>query len=211
MLFISRHDGMNFYGVVDTDDGVEEVIPRNKIVQLVGDTGIEIKGADRLPDTKWVVDTHPYQDPSTMTQLQIKTKLMKFTEVKTFGNLITSIVFDYRNIREPVSIRLSDFGSSCADCILWENTQPCRHVATLIIDDKIDIGKFTFRRDESVKSLGPNGYGVVFDFREIANRKRAHDLYWQLRGNDGHRCFSYIVDNEKRYTTFKSMFSGGVQ
>ena len=206
MLYVSRHDGINFYGVADTEDGSEEIVTRSKLIKCVEELGMVIHGADFLPYAKRVADTVPYQPKETMTQLQMKTKLVKFTEVKVYKNMVTSIHYRHKEIREPVTLRLSDYGSECADCILWENDQALRHVITILLDDKIKVGKFTFRRDEAVRSLGPNGYGVKFDLTGVTDYAEAEALYRQFRAQDGAKCLSYIIDSPERTKQIRKFF-----
>ena len=206
MLYVSRHDGINFYGVVDTDDDVEEVITRSKLVQCIEQDGLRIAGAEYTEIINRVGDIHPYQVPSEMTQLQMKTNLVKFTEVRVYKDMVTSIHIKHKSIKEPVTIRLSDFGSRCGDCILWENDQAMRHVLTIQLDDKIQIGKFTFRRDEDVRSLGPHGYGVKFDMTGITDYQTAENIYRQFRAQDGPKCLSYTIDSPERIKKIREYF-----
>lgn len=206
MLYVSRHFGMHFYGVVDTDDDTEEIVTRSRLVQCVEEDGLTIRGADLIAGGKRVGETRPCQVLSEMTQLQIKTDLMKFTEVKTFKTYITSIHWRHKEINTPVTIRLSDFGSKCADCILWENDVCKRHVITLVLDDKVEYSDQVFRRDESINILGPHGLGVVFDMRDVHNPETAEWLYKHLHHQDGFRCLDYIIDSDSRKKYMRSVF-----
>lgn len=206
MLYVSRHDGINFYWVVDTDDGTEEIVSRNRLAYYVEDLGVRIHGAEMLPYSKRVAEVLPYQPSEIMTQLQVKTNLVKFTEVTTYKSMVTGIHYRHKEIKGPVTIRLSDFGNECADCILWGNAQVHCHVLTIQLDDKIKIGKFTFRREEDILSLGPHGYGVKFDMTGVTSYEEAELIYRQFRVQDGPKCLEYVIDSPERIKKIRAYF-----
>ena len=59
MLFVSRRLPSQCFGVVDTDDGVETIVPIDELGSIVGDFGIDVKGVsiDTFPNgTKYVCE-----------------------------------------------------------------------------------------------------------------------------------------------------------
>lgn len=186
MLYISRCIDFSKYGVVDTDDGVEEVVGLMDIIKMVRDTHIDIKGVVSDPD---IICSdfgpgmiRPYQPAETMTALQAKTNLLSHVCVKTYGTMITSVCWRVDELREPVRIRLSDFGSSCADCILRENLLLGSKTVILVLDDKLSVTPKTFRLGRLMPSAVDikEGIGVVFDMHEVRNKRLASRIYFSL-------------------------------
>lgn len=181
MLFISRYirdvDSIN-YGLVDTETGVEEIADWSRIWRLVIKQNKAISGVDIVGNT---VVMSVYQEPSTATLTQVKLKMLRHVDVKTYKNMITSIKWDIHKIKSPVRIRLSDFGTICADYTMFENEGHSDGLKVIIIfDDKIKFNK-TFFDISHVSNL--TYHGVAFDFCELDDENAAKaytHLYTQV-------------------------------
>lgn len=212
MLFISRRVGLHYCGVVDTDDGVEEVAFVHKVKEAVALRQIEVKGIDTLVElgdgVKFDPFKHtilsrlyPYQPVETMSRLQTKMNILKHVEVTTYGDMITNIFWDSKHITEPVVVRLRDFGSHVADCVLFDNPCTVGHKITIVFDDGIKLEHFSFRRPEQWATLGvaPDGLGMKFDLRNIKDFAYAKSVHDHLVNQDGQaNAFKYIIDHSER-------------
>lgn len=169
MLFVSRCVGREDYAVYDTEDGTEEIISYKALLKLVHHKPVDIKGISYSSGGA-VRGIKVYQHPDYITGSQSKLSLLHSVQILTFKNIITGIRWDASRIQEPVSIRLSDFGSCCADRLLWGNLRAGRHVLTLILDDKLKISKNVFSHPGYTNiSSKKKAYGVVFDLRQLTN------------------------------------------
>ena len=204
MLFISRRVGLDCFGVVDTDDGVEEVVNKDDIAENVTRYKLDIKGVKEVGTLGIAVDIEPYQDVATMTRLQTKTSMLSKVDVTVYDKYITSI--RWHTIDEPATIRLSDFGERCEDCILVGNTLQGEHNITLVFDDKLkSITPHTLTVEGWSTSLGKDGRGVVVDLRELTNETIVEDVYRSLLFRSSWRLrfipegsFDAIIDSEWR-------------
>lgn len=185
MLFVSRHIGISGYGVVDTDDGSEEVVTSSEAAYYTEVLGLDIKGVARRHDSN-AVSLEPYQSVETMTPLQVKTNLINHVDVRTFGSAITLLTFREEEITSPVTVRLSDFGDTLEDCILSENKCSGSYKIILIIDDGIKslteqslrMGMYGWGAE--LGGLGEDGLGVVIDIRELSDDDLAFKVYEQV-------------------------------
>lgn len=202
MLFISRIAGLGIYGVVDTDDGVEEVVDEVALWEAKSQLGLDIRGVSEVDET--TVIALPYQDTSTMTLLQTKTSVLHKVDVKVYNGYITSII--WHEITEPVYLRLSDFGDRCESCILYGNKAPGWVNMFLILDDKIkSISEHTFTIEGWSTAVGKDGRGVSIDVRECTNEVLVDMVYRSLMYRSGWKLrfvplelFDSIIDNPVR-------------
>lgn len=174
MLYISRRIGNFSYGVVDTEDGVEEKVRHKDLVDLSQDYRIKIEGFN--PATE---EIRVYQPADTMSQLQLKTKMLRHVEVCVYRNMITSIRWKRDEVKQPVKLRLSDYAKVCADKILAENQFSGCHKLTLVFDGSLEFqaDAFWLGRDMSQSFAGVSGYGVLFDLRELKRDNMAWLVY----------------------------------
>ena len=187
MLFLSRFVGQNLYGVVDTDDGQEDIIPRKVLVEAVGDHNIEIAGVVSAVTTdgyNLIRSILPYQTNESLTPLQAKTHLIHNVEVKLYHNMIVNVLWHCDKIMSPVAVRLSDFGSVCADRILFGNTDSAVGKVRFLLDDSIGFSDYTFMTP--VKLLGGHcGLGVTLDLHDMCDdhAQAVYDLLPQSMSN----------------------------
>lgn len=177
MLFISRYvrnvDSIN-YGLVDTETGDEEIADWSRIWRLTIKHGVPIAGVSIVNNT---VVMNVYQEPATVTLAQIKLKMLRHVDIKTYNGMITSIKWDINMIKSPVHVRLSDFGAKCADYCMYENEGHADGLKVVIIfDNKVTFNK-TFFDISHVSNL--TYHGVAFDFYEL-NDENAAKAYTYL-------------------------------
>ena len=200
MLYISRFAGRYCYGVVDTDDGTEEVVAGYDVIDVVTHLGLNILGAhiDPQSTSQPTVDSIlPWHDVSTMTALQVKTNLLQHVEIFTYGDIIANVRFRASDITIPQTIRLSDFGGVCGDRMLYGNRPAGEHKLTLILDDKLSFSKHTFQKP--IGSLGKRGLGVVFDLRSLHSESNAETVYRALMKGPGNlEIMDSIIDSKER-------------
>lgn len=214
MLFISRRIGYGNYGIVDTDDGVEEIAGVGMIARAIT-SGVEIQGVTVVVvahsmQGALVDDIRPYQLPSELTQLQAKVNLLKKVEVTTYHSAITSIRLRSKEIQEPVVLRLSDFGNRCMDCVLQGNIRSGQHKLTLILDNKIELEDIAFclPSSDNGSSVGVHGVGVKFDVREVRYNRVVENVYRAVYAGNSLELWDTIIDSERRKARMLRMFNG---
>ena len=214
MLFVSRYIGYGNYGVVDTDDGTEEIAGIGMIIRAAR-SGVDIKGVitSGVPGASGgalVDDVVPYQLPDELTQLQMKTNLLRGVNVTTYHSAITSIRLRQHEIKEPVIFRLSDFGNRCMDCVLQGNMRYGQHKLTLILDNKVELEDIAFCLSSADRgsSVGVNGVGVKFDVREVRYNRIVENVYRAVYAGNSLELWDTIIDSERRKTRMLRMFQG---
>lgn len=210
MLYISRFVGLQKYGVVDTDDGVEEVCDMSDLFDAVCKHELDIAGI--VPDRYWGSTgvnsaltrqftertISVYQPNDTMSQLQVKTKVLKKISVLIYNGVLVSLTWNPKELTEPVTLRLSDFSKSLGDCFLARNSFSGQHHVTLILDDSLEFTEYSFRRrhygglTESFSSIG-----VLFDMRELSDQV-AEKIYASLYEECTSDNIYHIIDSDER-------------
>lgn len=203
MLYISRRVGGSKYAIVDTDDNTEEVISLRDLGQIL-DLGLEVKGVEvietfrRNGQDRIRVKIDVYQNAAYATTRQAKLNVLKGVEIKTSGNIVTSISLRDKELAADTVIRLSDFGSECADCIFVRSGFRNTPTLTVILDDKIKLKS---------KSLDMACYaGIHFDLTEVTNPKVVQYAYHEwLSGHGSLTLAQYITDNKERYEYWEAV------
>lgn len=191
MLYISRFVGKDSYGVADSDTGVETVVNLVALRKAVLDKGLDIKGVvvtkhstvSWAEPTNWVREDNisVYQPPNTVTSRQIKLQTLRGIEIKTFGSMITAMTWNNSAITTPVTIRLSDFGTSCGDFILYDVRETYGTKVKLVLDDSIEITPDTFNlRFYEDMFVSMEKIGLILDIHELsdANAQKIYDCLW---------------------------------
>lgn len=206
MLFISRHIEFDYIGVFDTDDGVEQKVTQKDIVDAVNVPGIVIQGVKTHYNPEFSMITtpevKPYQSPDTVNPMQSKLSLLRHVDLTMWGTMVTRMVIRHKEIKEPVTIRLSDFCTSCADLILKGNMPLAhKHTVTLVLDDKVQFSGMTFLLlpyQDKLVSVGVQGVGVVFDVREMTDDAAVEKIYRAILNGDSREIASSIIDTDER-------------
>lgn len=202
MLYISRRIGANKVGVVDTDDGVEQIISLyqfgSSMYKKLGVRGCTFTGGYQSGAI-----VLPYQPDETRSPVQLKARLLTGVDIKVYNDIVTNINLS-TVLNPPVTIRLSDFGSKCSDCLLFGNGENIgRHIITLVFDDKISVGEDVFRHDIDVVSNGVQGIGAKFDLCEAEDVSK---IYSGLIRFNGWQILSSVIDRKERFDSMVRMY-----
>lgn len=212
MLYISRYVRDISYGVVDTDDFNETIVPEDVVHDAVLKAGLTIGGVSKVGYVQFgdysICEIFPYQPPETFSQLQIKTNLIKHTSVLVWKNIITSVRWRANEIKEPVSIRLSDFGRVLGDRFLCGNSQTDSHKITIILDDKLEFERNSFWRPMALDESA----GIKFDIRELTRESAAELFYLRWVVHDGsdsrNKRVRAVIDSDDRKNSMMRRFCG---
>lgn len=212
MLFLSRYYGLDKYGVVDTDDGVEEFVDRQMLIKACI-IGVEIEGSDVHRSTVsagafMLTGAAPWQDIKSLTPLQVKTKMILKVDVVTYNGMITNILWEPDEIMEPVTLRLSDFAGIVADRVFFGNAPCAMHKITVILDDKLELLERALLKPNL--SLGVDGLGIIFDLRDIKSEQLARRAYRQLfyKAYDMSIDRSIIDDEDRKHRIVIDILNG---
>lgn len=160
MYYISRVVTRGRYGVVDTDDGKESIMSTSEIKKAVIELGFQIAGVT-VKSTRqgWTLEKIvAYQPPKSVSTKQVKAKVMQGVDVSKNGDVVVGISVTPRTI-QPLSIRLSDFGTQYGKYVLKDRTITGNVI--FVLDDSLKINQLTFR----------DWYGnVSMDFREVTKQ-----------------------------------------
>lgn len=193
MLFISRRSGTSGICVYDTDDNTEERVEFWELLEMINEYKLEVQLSKYPADGMFVVGSLiPYQVPSETSPAALKLRMMYGIEVTTFRGSITGVRVPWE-FSGDVTIRLSDYGNSCEDCIMWGFRSVDDGKVTVILDDKITYSKHTL--SEQAEVLSDHSY--MYDFRELSDNT-ALELYNQLYAVDSGRIFRSIIDHKER-------------
>lgn len=195
MLYVSRSFGSSCYGVVDTDDDVEETVEWVELCNAVLKHGLDIKGVQLGHNAigAFVSSVIPYQDIRYYSQAQVKAKTLLGVDVRTYKGEITRIVADGNITPDCVRIRLSEFGNRITRStgIHWFNNE-YRKKLILVLDDNIDIVDLT-------PSLCITG--VTFDVSDITDEEFVTFCYKEMMAMVsvmGIDWSAYLMDSPER-------------
>lgn len=209
MYYVSRRYGTNKFGVTDTEDGVEEMFTYQELKEAVVDLGIDIKGVEvftrctRQGQRRSISGISVYQLEDTVQTKQIKLHVLTGVDVKTAGDEIVGISWSNPDERKPYSLRLSNYGKSCANYIfsdIKEYRWGLASFLTIILDDKIEVTSKTFKRCA--------GFGVIVDLREVTNEKTVKAVYSEMiseRYMSSTRLPNHVIDNEERLNYWRAV------
>lgn len=209
MLYVSRLVGYTHLGVVDTKTGREEIYDRETIANAITKRNTFIEGAT-VEKRFGVYDVAsvpiPYQLPETVTPLQVKMNMVGGIDIRVYNGIISRFLIRTEEIKTPVRVRLSDFGDSVADYVLFGNQAAYNQVMEVILDDKIkSVTSKSFRVDVGVLSAA--SLGVVFDLRELSDDSIAENIYCALAA-DYCKPSVAITDNLERMAHMMALYGG---
>ena len=203
MLYISRCFDGNKFGVVDTDDYVEEVVSWMDLYSAVIETGLDIKGVQLGLNSsgKFISVALPYQDPKFCSTLQVKTRTLLGVDITVYRDEITRIVVDGTVAIKDTRIRLSDFGTriSSHSTISWKSNHN-RSKLILVVTDNVDIGGLAPSMcitdvviDVSEVSDGPV---VTYMYKELIDLLHVLDIDWN----------EYMIDRPGRDDIWRCVY-----
>ena len=208
MLFISRRVGPESFGVVDTDDDVEEVVDWGRLMHACSDCDLEIKGVSVFHESgrTAIENVEPYQPEDTVTLKQLKTAVLNHVRITVYRGSITAIHWCQNDMKSPVTIRPSDFGHSASDYCLLCSEFCNEHVITIVLDDKLE---FTSRSFAVFKPffVGIEGLGAKFDLRELSDDAKAEVIYNSIFAcPNGANPLDSVIDNPVRLRRFQEAY-----
>lgn len=194
MLYISRLINNGIYGVVDTDDDVEERVSFNEIIKMIFDYHLDIVGVKTDPVHSTIESINVYQDEKYCTKAQAKLATVSGVYIKTYKNEITSLVVDGNPPQRVVRVRLSDYGSSMAGCVSigWIHRVE-EKLVVFALDNNIEIVRAPLRAF---------GYaGIRWDISSVRDCDYVDELYQAMIDTDnlGYLKWNkYIIDKPER-------------
>lgn len=202
---MNRYVGFRYFGVVDTDDGVENIVELSNLQYACETCGLHIEGVDT---SRMVLEDRIkiYQPDETVSQMQLKMRMLKHIDIKVYKSMITSIQIDAKAVKREVELRLSDFGTSCGDLIFTGNKHAGGLKLRLILDDKCDFNDYTFRlRTTDISYIGVNGIGVEFDLTELCDAK-ANKAYRTLFRQNQPEVIATVRDIPERMNVLPQQY-----
>lgn len=196
MLYVSRKLSGNRAAIIDTDDSVESIVSTKELNRLVN-LGLQIQGVRTfgVPPCVSIAGIDVYQAEDCVTSKQVRTKLLRGVTITKSGSTITAIDWDDTIVDKDLQIRLSEYGTHCAECLFnVARVQPCVS-PTFIIDNKIKIRRHSFD--------GAAYLRAKFDLRELGTDKDtiAGYVYQSMFTTSvgvGTELFKRVLDNDKR-------------
>lgn len=175
MLYVSRILGIGSYGVVDTDDYVEEQVAWGKLVECCIFLGMDIKGCvlGENDGGKFIQSVHPYQDERYVSRLIVKTKAMLGVEITVYEDVIVNILIDGAIMPKGTTIRLSEYASSIDRYagIGWTRFENRRDPVVFVLDDNIDFSKLSFKQALT---------DILYDISDVTNESAIVNVYMEL-------------------------------
>lgn len=192
-------------GVVDSTTGVETVLKLPEIKTVLKE-GVSIRGVtcdyDIVDGDFSIVDISPFQEQSTMSRNQVRAMVLYGIQIIVYNAMITDILWSRNTLKSDVKIRLSNFGSICADLLINGLTVgDAAHTVTFIIDDKLkSISDRAFWIAGITGRLGLGLQwctGLMFDLRELSDDGVARRVYKQLEKFKG-PIAPFVIDRQER-------------
>ena len=226
MLYISRHvycknlsaryrqfqsyQGHHAFGVVDSDDGVEELVTRDDLEEIVRNQCIDVAGVEIMSPSRLILQILPYQGENPSSVLQTKLSVLRHVNITVYNSTITSFLFRRDKLADGTRVRLSDFADSCGDFLMYGNMSlAAGPIVTIVLDDKIkSITDYSFRLDSGneVSSLGVSAVSsldVMFDLSELTNFELARSVYKQVLAYKGEPLKAVIDSEERKQEMFR--------
>lgn len=181
MLYISRKIGAKKFGVIDDDDGVEEILTLDALKEATCDLGIEILGVTlrekcyKSSTRSMVIErVDVFMPPDDVTMKQKKFQVLFGVDVKVNNGCIVSVEWNDLQAKNRV-VRLSDFGNACGAGIFsfmadkYSHNEVSASNLTVILDDKLTVERKTFS--------GVADLDVVFDVRSVTKPEIINSFY----------------------------------
>lgn len=147
MLYIGGYSEDKFV-VVDTDDGSEQVASRREIAHCVRQLGLTIEGVRTHKEGRQVIvdSISLYRKMSPPSGITAKLKVLYGVDVILRDKKIVRINIP-DELSRPVSIRLSDFATSCGDTIVGQRFRhrDAKPDIEIVLDDKISVTDLSFK------------------------------------------------------------------
>lgn len=205
MLYLSRilnpeNPKYRKYGIVDSDDGIETLITRDELKEIVLVNNLEIRGVSVITTIDGVKDIRvrlPQQEPSTLVGSQVRMKVLTGVNITVFNGEITAIQIDNKFLQDRQRIRLSKFGNKMSIRVktYFKGFPPYSDTKAVVfvLDDKIEIvGRLI--DFYSVKH-------VVYDISKVTNPDVVRMFYTTLKNSMmriNYGFESFVIDRKDR-------------
>lgn len=199
MLYISRCIGKTKYGVVDTEDEVEEVVTQEELADIVR-LGIVIEGAviscksGKLPE---LVEAFPYCVHEHNSTTLMKLRILYGIDIHVRGNIITMLGRDDRVVKEGFRIRLSDYGRVLGNHFLFDPSFGMHHKTVILeLDDKLALMEDAF-------NFASKAY-VKLDITNVDEQTVVDAVYHEHWRNSSHLPIEdLIIDKPERMEYYR--------
>lgn len=216
VLYISRFVDSADYGVVDSDDGKEEIVDYESILEAYRN-GLTIEGV--TPDMQATLQAGTmhlervdiWEGLRAKSQLAVKLYALRGVDIRVYKKCISSLRWRTDMGGNPVEVRLSDFGRICGDRIFFgiqDGALEGKHTITLVFDDKLRLARTAFCFPFFAYS-GDGGAGVKFDLREVTDMRIVTALFANLKGYPDSfraRVNCPIIDRPERMEQWHNLF-----
>lgn len=215
MNFISRYSDEQYYGVVDSETGRERIVGYVDLLNLV-QSGIRVAGVSVDPSVSMIDGGLRIQKVEVWEGLRpknpqaIKLFSLSGVDIRVYKEYISYIGWEPSKLPFDVSIRLSDFGSICADrCFMWHGAEVAEpHHVTFILDDNIVMLACSIRL-HAIFDNNPCNVRVCFDLTEVTSSTSAEYIYSMLYQYffTGSKQIS-VLDDPVRYRMYQRKLWG---
>lgn len=211
MLFISRYvavHGDHHYGVVDSEDNVEEVVSVQELEKAVNN-GITIAGVEVAKrcdaDDYYISTVSIYWGTLLKTPASAKAYTLYGIEIYAWNGYLSKIFWNSARITSPVSLKLSDYGHTLCDYFLSSvqisSFTELKYDMIFVLDDSVAVSPNAFYingRKYTIPFVGR----LVVDLTQVTRDSSAEVVYAGMRkvialNKDNSLCA--IRDNAERY------------
>lgn len=183
MFFISRRESKDSYYVMDTDDGVEELLTYEDLIKAVVDKGIKIEGIKIRKTKQGYFKSLDCNICYNLLKSQPILKAATGVDIKEVNGYIVGITIKEDN---DTRIKLSDYYKGVSFRAL-DNLESLFYPpkVVFIFDDKLDMPLEVLTQTEF----------IMVDITNLTNDKIAYNFYKYIPAN-------YIVDKSERRAAF---------
>lgn len=181
MLFISRFIGDGKYGIVDSDDNVEQSATFGDLLRCAN-LGLEVGGMTikRGTTSSGIAGVEVWRGLRLKDVNATKLLTLRGIDIRVWNGRIGGIYWDTELLNAPVTIRLSDFGTVCCDRMIYyarASAENLKNDITLVLDDKLVTYVLAFQLSfNTFAALGGSGK-LIIDLREVTKTSTVEDVY----------------------------------
>lgn len=198
MFYVSKVVGRRKYAIMDTEDGIEQVLDVNEIIEAL-ETGIDIEGINyKRFGTGRVSINYIIPISETKNVKALKALMLQGVSMEISGDTLVSIYLDSATVDS--NLVLSKYCSNVADYVVrykWgEHIQHTNHKVTIILDDKVTFSAKSFKDADSCRN-------AIFDIRQMTNETLINNLYKSCFSTDYRDPHLHnIIDNNQSRLNF---------
>lgn len=162
MLYLSRFVHPGQAGVVDTDDGVETVLPITQLLTLMRVNKVNVDGVSYIRTTGGRLGALLFDDLDMRAVargygvVQSKVKTLHGVDVAIYNGVIVGLYWSNTKTRDTRLV-LSSLGLPIGDYVLQGLNRVTDPSVTLVLDDALDFGVASFTSVGLARALTDNG------------------------------------------------------